>query len=106
MNQASLDDLNQRMTGSAQCAEHGLHGHRHVTSMTAGALSRFRPNLLVGGPGMGPYAEDSWQDLQIGSNTFHAAGNTGIVSKDLAQQSTCMGLRVSGRRLALALLSF
>lgn len=75
MNQASLDDLNQRMTSSAQHAEHALHSRRHATSMTAGTLSRFRPNLLVGGPSMAPYAEDSWQELQIGGNAFHAAGD-------------------------------
>ena len=83
MNQASLDDLNQRMTSSAQHAEHALHSRRHATSMTAGTLSRFRPNLLVGGPSMAPYAEDSWQELQIGGNTFHAAGDICTVSTEV-----------------------
>ena len=32
-------------------------------------MSRFRPNIVIDGPGLAPYAEDSWQRLQIGAMT-------------------------------------
>ena len=32
--------------------------------------SRFRPNLVVSGNGMVPYAEDEWNDIAIGDQKF------------------------------------
>ena len=69
MNDASLTDLNQRMASQAVPA-----GQTSKVKGSATALSRFRPNLLVGGHGMAAYAEDGWQELQIGPHRFSAAG--------------------------------
>ena len=33
-------------------------------------VSRFRPNLVVSGNGMAPYAEDEWSDVIIGGHKF------------------------------------
>ena len=33
-------------------------------------LSRFRPNLVVSGNGIEPYAEDDWCDVTIGVHKF------------------------------------
>lgn len=49
ISQASLDDLNQRLT----------------TPIT---MSRFRPNIVVNG--CAPYAEDSWKQIRIGGITY------------------------------------
>jgi uncharacterized protein len=32
-------------------------------------MNRFRPNIVIDGPGLAPYAEDSWMRLQIGAMT-------------------------------------
>jgi uncharacterized protein YcbX len=32
-------------------------------------MNRFRPNIVIDGPGLAPYAEDSWTRLQIGAMT-------------------------------------
>jgi uncharacterized protein len=32
-------------------------------------MNRFRPNIVIDGPGLAPYAEDSWTSLQIGAMT-------------------------------------
>jgi uncharacterized protein YcbX len=32
-------------------------------------MNRFRPNIVIDGPGLAPYAEDSWTCLQIGAMT-------------------------------------
>jgi uncharacterized protein len=32
-------------------------------------MNRFRPNIVVDGPGLAPYAEDSWARLEIGAMT-------------------------------------
>ena len=32
-------------------------------------MDRFRPNIVIDGPGLAPYAEDSWTSLQIGAMT-------------------------------------
>ena len=50
ISQASLDDLNQRLA-------------------TALPMNRFRPNIVVAG--CEPFAEDGWQQLQIGTATFY-----------------------------------
>lgn len=36
--------------------------------------SRFRPNLVVSGNGMVPYAEDEWNDIAIGDQKFKVTG--------------------------------
>ena len=33
-------------------------------------MLRFRPNLVVSGNGMAPYAEDEWSDVVIGDQRF------------------------------------
>ena len=49
ISQASLDDLNQRLS-------------------TPVSMNRFRPNIIIAG--CEPFAEDSWQKLRIGDITF------------------------------------
>lgn len=79
MNSASLEDLYQRMALQAKQAEHAEQARQphngHHTAQSAAALSRFRPNLLVGGQNMAAYAEDDWQEVQIGgTHMFHSTG--------------------------------
>lgn len=71
MNDASLTDLNQRMASQPVSAVQTSN-----VKHSAIALSRFRPNLLVGGDTIAAYAEDSWQELQIGQHKFSAAGES------------------------------
>ena len=66
MNSASLADMNARIT--AQAKQRNASGVGH--------LSRFRPNLLVGGTGVAAYAEDDWQKVCIGMHEFFTAGET------------------------------
>ena len=73
MNSASLADMNTRIADQAskkktanRCKPSAWKG--------VGELSRFRPNLLIGGPGITAYAEDSWQEVQIGTHSFFTAG--------------------------------
>jgi len=37
-------------------------------------MMRFRPNLVVGGAGLAPFAEDAWRGLQLGAACFRVAG--------------------------------
>ncbi|KAK9839312.1 hypothetical protein WJX81_007091 [Elliptochloris bilobata] len=37
-------------------------------------MLRFRPNLVVGGPGLAPFAEDAWRMLALGKARFSIAG--------------------------------
>lgn len=53
ISEASLKDLNDRMEVSLP-------------------MHRFRPNIVV--TGVDAYAEDTWQDFQIGNISFYAAG--------------------------------
>ncbi|KAL0050843.1 hypothetical protein WJX82_008290 [Trebouxia sp. C0006] len=72
MNSASLADMNNRI--AAQVNKKQTAGCKGVTVGGVGELSRFRPNLLVGGPSIQAYAEDAWQELQIGTQRFFTAG--------------------------------
>jgi uncharacterized protein YcbX len=54
--QRSLDDLNQRLAEPV-------------------SMARFRPNLVVSGST--PYEEDTWEQFQIGENTFYTGEHCG-----------------------------
>ena len=73
MNSASLADMNSRIAAQAN-KKPTAGGRKGVTVGSMGELSRFRPNLLVGGPSIHAYAEDAWQELQIGTQRFFTAG--------------------------------
>lgn len=73
MNSASLSDMNLRIDAQAS-RKRSANIRRQMAWKGMGEVSRFRPNLLVGGPGIEPYAEDAWQELQIGTNCFFTAG--------------------------------
>ena len=69
MNSASLADMNARIAAQA--------GNRKKrTASNVGEVSRFRPNLLVGGSGVAAYAEDGWLTVRIGMQRFFTAGET------------------------------
>lgn len=67
MNSASLADMNARITAQAR-------SQKDRTASNPGHLSRFRPNLLVGGTNIAAYAEDDWQQVRIGTSDFFTAG--------------------------------
>ncbi len=73
MNSASLADMNSRIAAQAN-KKQTAGGRKGVTVGSMGELSRFRPNLLVGGPSIHAYAEDAWQELKIGTQRFFTAG--------------------------------
>ena len=73
MNSASLADVNTRIAAQAS-KQMAANIHKKTAWKGMDEVSRFRPNLLVGGPGIDPYAEDAWQELQIGTNCFFTAG--------------------------------
>ncbi|KAL0035704.1 hypothetical protein WJX79_009780 [Trebouxia sp. C0005] len=73
MNSASLADMNSRIAAQAN-KKQTAGGREAVTVGGVGELSRFRPNLLVGGPSIHAYAEDAWQELQIGTQRFFTTG--------------------------------
>ncbi len=73
MNSASLADMNNRIAAQVN-KKQTAGGRKGVTVGGVGELSRFRPNLLVGGPSIQAYAEDAWQELQIGTQRFFTAG--------------------------------
>lgn len=73
MNSASLADMNSRIAAQAN-KKQIAGGRKSVAGRGVGELSRFRPNLLVGGPSIHAYAEDAWQELQIGTQRFFTAG--------------------------------
>lgn len=75
MNAASLEDLHQRMVSQGVPAKQSSN---HASTRAAVALSRFRPNLLIGGQSMAAYAEDSWHEVQIGRHVFCTAGKTSL----------------------------
>ena len=37
-------------------------------------MARFRPNLVVGGGGLAPFAEDAWRGLTLGAARFRVVG--------------------------------
>lgn len=75
MNSASLADMNIRIDAQASKKRSA-----NIPWKGMSEVSRFRPNLLVGGPGIEPYAEDAWQELQIGANCFFTAGTETFTS--------------------------
>jgi len=54
ISQASLDDLNQRLSAK---------------KLPAVSIHRFRPNLFI--EGCDAYAEDQWHSFKLGKNLFH-----------------------------------
>lgn len=52
VNQASVNDLNKRIGNSSATVEN------------------FRPNFVVDGPNLQPYAEDSWEWVKVGNAVF------------------------------------
>ncbi len=89
MNSASLADMNTRIAAQA-IKRQTANGRKQAALTHVGDLSRFRPNLLVGGPGIAAYAEDSWQELQIGKHHFFAAGEASACVQVV--DSTCCAL--------------
>ena len=67
MNSASLADMSARIAAQ-------VRSHKDRTASNPGHLSRFRPNLLVGGASVAAYAEDKWQQVRIGTHDFFTAG--------------------------------
>jgi uncharacterized protein len=58
-------------------------------------MSRFRPNIVVGGPALAPYAEDTWTELRIGALTaFVVKGCTRCVIPDIDQRTAVTGVAV------------
>ena len=43
-------------------------------------VARYRPNILVGGAGVEPFAEDAWQEVQLGSHRLLVDGAQSRVS--------------------------
>ena len=73
MTSASLADVQARLAVQAAKGPN-FKSSRQLDVTDAGQLSRFRPNLLVGGLNMAAYAEDTWQEVHIGPNVFFTAG--------------------------------
>jgi uncharacterized protein len=65
--QASLDDLNARLTEPVP-------------------MNRFRPNFVVSGSG--PYEEDTWKRIRIGSTEFHVVKPCGRCVITTVDQAT------------------
>lgn len=87
MNSASLADMNARITALADSnTKPTAHADskKKKTVSSVGHLSRFRPNLLVGGTGMGAYEEDKWVRVCIGTNDFSTAGEASLQCLHLA----------------------
>src|SRR5580658_1381216 len=62
-------------------------------------INRFRPNIVIDGPGLAPYAEDSWTSLQIGAMTaFVVKACDRCAIPDTDQRTAVVGKAV---RLAL-----
>ena len=98
VSEASLDDVNARLGRSAAArnggglmvpSPGGTPGAPGVPlapgapgAVSPGGLAgvpgvdmlRFRPNLVVGGAGLAPFAEDAWRGLALGAVEFCVAG--------------------------------
>ena len=37
-------------------------------------VARYRPNILIGGAGVEPFAEDTWQEVQLGPHRLSVDG--------------------------------
>mmetsp|Transcript_26223 Transcript_26223/g.73513 ORF Transcript_26223/g.73513 Transcript_26223/m.73513 type:complete len:633 (-) Transcript_26223:588-2486(-) len=70
MSSISLNDLNRRIAERAATIKEAKAGAVPM-QLTA---ERFRPNLVVGGPGLEPYAEDTWQRASVGDVELRMAG--------------------------------
>eukprot|EP00887_Chlorella_sp_A99_P004517 scaffold34.g4517.t1 len=66
---ASAADLQRRVAAAGGAAAAAVAGEPLPMF-----LLRFRPNLVVGGPGLTPYAEDAWRTLRVGPARLVAAG--------------------------------
>ena len=58
--EASLEELNARLQAAP--------GQAPID------MARFRPNLVVGGGGLAPFAEDAWRGLALGAAYFRVVG--------------------------------
>ncbi len=58
--EASLGELNARLPPAPGQAPIGM--------------TRFRPNLVVGGGGLAPFAEDAWRGLALGAAQLRVVG--------------------------------
>ena len=69
--EASLAEVGARLAPAA-----GSAGPRRAARGLPAPLDmmRFRPNLVVGGAGLAPFAEDAWRGLQLGAACFRVAG--------------------------------
>lgn len=93
MNSASLADMNARITALADSnTKPTAHADskKKKTVSSVGHLSRFRPNLLVGGTGMGAYEEDKWVRVCIGTNDFSTAGRCARCEMICMDQNTAV----------------
>ena len=79
MNSASLADMIARINAQA-------NSRKKRTASSVGDLSRFRPNFLVGGPGLAAYAEDDWQKVCIGTHELFTAGEILPLASCLTRQ--------------------
>lgn len=75
LSQASLDDLNERLTPSGSPGGGGRIG-----------MDRFRPNIVVAGGT--PYQEDGWREVVIGEVTFACVKTCGRCIITTTDQTT------------------
>jgi len=47
-------------------------------------VARYRPNILVGGGGLEPFAEDTWQDVALGPHRLTVDGASLPPTVDMA----------------------
>jgi uncharacterized protein YcbX len=58
-------------------------------------MNRFRPNIVIDGPGLAPYAEDSWTRLQVGAMTaFVVKASDRCSIPDTDQRTAAVGKAV------------
>ena len=72
------------LTGESSLAE--LNGRLVAKGHAAVPMNRFRPNLVVAGAG--PFAEDGWTDIRIGSASLRAAKPCGRCQVTTTDQAT------------------
>lgn len=95
VSEASLDDVNARLGRSAAARNAGglmvpspggtsgapgvplapgAQGAEGLVEVPGVDMLRFRPNLVVGGARLAPFAEDAWRGLALGAVEFCVAG--------------------------------